>query len=372
MNGVTAATTARRSACLLAPGSTSDWAAPTGGYRYDRQMVAALRAAGWAIEVRHLPGTWPWPDTAALAAAEAQTTALADGTLVVADGLAFGALGAVVAPQADRLRWVALVHHPLHLETGLTDTQRRHLHAAECRALKHARQVIVTSARTARDVAAMGVAPQRIAVVEPGIEHPPAPPRPPGPRQPGPVRLLCVATLTPRKGHALLLQALAGLDMQGLPDWELHAVGSPTRDPATAAALAAQARAGALASRVHWHGEVDDAALHAHYADADLLVLPSLHEGYGMVVAEALAAGLPVLASSAGALAQTLPEGAGWQVPPGDVPALQAALARCIADPALRAHAAAGAAAAARQLPGWRAQAERFADVLGSVPGCRP
>ena len=365
MIGVTAAATARRSACLLAPGSAADWAAPTGGYRYDRQMVAALRDAGWTIDLRHLAGTWPWPDAAALAAAAAQVAALADGTLVVADGLAFGALDAVVAPHAERLRWVALVHHPLHLETGLDDTRRQQLHACEGRALRHARQVVVTSARTARDVAAMGVAPARIAVVEPGTERPPAPP---GPRRPGPVRLLCVATLTPRKGHALLLQALAELAGLALPAWELHAVGSPTRDPATAAALVAQARVSALAGRVHWHGEVDEATLQAHYAAADLLVLPSLHEGYGMVVAEALAAGVPVLASSAGALAQTLPEAAGWQVPPGDVPALRAALARCIAEPALRARLAAGAAAAGRQLPGWPAQAARLADLLEAVP----
>ncbi len=368
----THAAAARRSASLLVPGGPADWATPTGGYRYDRQMVAALTEAGWSLDLRHLAGTWPRPDTAALAAAATQVVALADGTLVVADGLAYGVLDEVVAPHAERLRWVALVHHPLHLETGLDDAQRRQLHERERRALQLARQVIVTSVHTARDVAAMGVAPARIAVVEPGTDRPSAHlgAQRSGPRRPGPVRLLCVATLTPRKGHALLLRALSGLAGPAGPasvDWELHCVGSPTRDPATAAAVMAQAREPALARRVHWHGEVDDAALQAHYAAADLLVLPSLHEGYGMVVAEALGAGLPVLASHAGALAQTLPAGAGWQVPPGDVPALQAALARLIADPALRAQLAAGAAEAGQRLPGWREQAARFAVVLENL-----
>jgi glycosyltransferase involved in cell wall biosynthesis len=178
------------------------------------------------------------------------------------------------------------------------------------------------------------------------------------------VRLLCVATVTPRKGHALLLQALAGLKPL---NWQLHCVGSLTRDPATRAAVRALARDSGLADRIIWHGEVDAAALQAQYAAADLLVLASLHEGYGMVVAEALAAGLPVLATDAGALAQTLPPAAGWRVPAGDVPALQAALQTLVSDSALRARLAAGARAAGRLLPDWATQAARFAAVLDSV-----
>jgi hypothetical protein len=118
---------------------------------------------------------------------------------------------------------------------------------------------------------------------------------------------------------------------------------------------------------VWWHGEVDAATLQTHYAAADLLVLPSLHEGYGMVVAEALAAGLPVLASRAGALAHTVPAGAGLLVPPGDATALQSALARLITEPGLRTHLAAGARAAAGRLPTWAQQAARFAAVLKDV-----
>jgi glycosyltransferase involved in cell wall biosynthesis len=317
---------------------------------------------------------------------------LPSGTRVLADGLAFGAIGAnggmgdIVAAHAERLRWVALVHHPLHLETGLAPALRQQLLASETRALRFARRVVVTSAHTAGDVAAMGVAPERIAVVEPGTDAWPQRPAgatghaidetsvdaDPGTAAPkaGPVRLLCVATVTQRKGHALLLQALAGLNaLPGLPwmNWELHCVGSLTRDPATAAHVQALAQQSGLADRVVWHGEVSAAALQSQYAAADLLVLASLHEGYGMVVAEALAAGLPVLASEAGALAQTLPAQAGWRVPAGDVPALQAALHQLISDSALRARLAAAARAAGRQLPDWPTQAARFAAVLDSV-----
>lgn len=360
-----------RALCFLIPG---DWSTPTGGFGYDRRLAQALAAAGWSVDVRRLDGAWPVPDAAALARARAVLADIADGSTVLADSLAFGVLGEVVAAHAARLRWVALLHHPLHLETGLAAATRQRLLESESRALSFARQVVVTSPRTAQDVAAMGVPAAQIAVVEPGTDAwPQAPTGLPAQlgapdRKDGPVRLLCVATVTPRKGHALLLQALARLQQPPCVSWELHCVGSLARDAATATRVQAMAREPALANRVVWHGEVDATALQAHYAAADVLVLASLHEGYGMVVAEALAAGLPVLASDAGALAQTLPAQAGWRVPPGDVPALQAALQRLINEPALRARLAAGAREAGRRLPDWSTQAARFAAVLDGLP----
>jgi glycosyltransferase involved in cell wall biosynthesis len=345
-----------RACCFLIPG---DWNTPTGGYTYDRRIVLALREAGWAVEVRRLDGAWPYPSTGELDAASACIDTLADGTLVVADGLAFGALAEVVAPHAARLRWVALVHHPLHLETGSSDAARQRLRQNETCALRHARRVLVTSQHTAADVAVMGVSTERIAVVEPGTD---AVDIPAASARSGPLRLLCVATLTARKGHSLLLQALAGLAHL---DWELHSVGSATRDPVTAAGLLALAAP--LGERVVWHGEVDAQALHAHYAAADVFVLASLHEGYGMVVTEALAHGLAVVASDAGALAQTLPTHAGLQVPAGEVAPLQAALSRVLSDAALRERLGAGARAAAGQLPSWAVQAAHFANALEAV-----
>jgi glycosyltransferase involved in cell wall biosynthesis len=351
----------RRECHVLIPG---DEFTPTGGFSYDRRLVRALREAGWWVDGRRLHGDWPAANTQALAAAAAQVEALPDDALVVADGLAFGAMPGLAQAHAERLRWVALVHHPLHLETGLDATTRGSLRAGEAQALQCARQVVVTSASTAMDVAAMGVPAARIAVVEPGTDLVPQAQRQPAAGPERAVQLLCVATLTPRKGHALLLQALSHL---GALNWVLHNVGSLTRDAGTAARVLALSQTPALAGRVFLHGEVDDAALQAHYAAADALVLPSLHEGYGMVVAEALAAGLPVLASSAGALSQTLPQDAGLSVPPGDAAALQDALARLIADPALRDRLAAGARAAGKRLPTWPQQAARFAAVLDDV-----
>lgn len=342
---------------FLVPG---DWHFPTGGYTYDRRIAGALRDGGHSVTAHSLAGCWPYPSAADLAAADHTLAHLPDHSVVVADGLAFGAMPTLAAAHAHRLRWVALVHHPLHLETGLSPTQRQHLLNAETQALQHARRVVVTSTATASDVIAMGVPAAQVEVVEPGTDRVWMPNRPH--ERGGPLRLLCVATLTPRKGHGLLLSALADL---GHLNWELHNVGSATRDPATAETLRAQAAP--MAQRVFWHGELDAQTLHTHFASADVFVLASLHEGFGMVVTEALAYGLPVVASNAGALAQTLPQDAGLSVAAGDVPALRLALEQVISHKIIRERLAAGARAAAANLPSWPQQATRLMAALTNL-----
>lgn len=364
---------------LLVPG---DWRTLTGGYRYDRRLAESLRARGATVDWLRLDGAWPWPDEATLAEARRAIAALPDGACVVADGLAFGVLDEVVAPHARRLRWLALVHHPLHLETGLDAAAAHQLRERETAALRHAWRVVAVSGQTARDVAELGVPVERITVVEPGNDAPASPTAAPGPGRSGAVggtdtaagsgdasggvQLLCVATLTARKAHGVLLDALSGLLDH---PWTLHCVGSAEREPALAAALRARTASGPLAQRVHWHGELSGEALQARYASADLFVLASLHEGFGMVITEALMHGLPIVASRAGALADTVPAAAGLLVPPGDPIAWRAALATALIDRPLRERWAEGARQAARALPSWDRQAARFEGVLDSLMG---
>jgi glycosyltransferase involved in cell wall biosynthesis len=351
---------------LLVPG---DLRTPTGGYGYDRRLAESLAAMGWAVSVLRIDGTWPWPTEATRAEARERIAALPDGACVVADGLAFGVLADVVAPHAQRLHWVALVHHPLHLETGLDAPRAQALREQEAAALALAQRVIVTSARTVADVQALGVPRERVGVVEPGTDPvAPAPRRTVSEGEGEGVQLLCVATLVPRKDHALLLRVLATLTAL---DWTLHCVGSPTRDPALAQQLMASTASGPLAGRVHWHGELADAALQARYAAADVFVLASRHEGFGMVINEALVHGLPIVASRGGALADTVPGSAGLRVPVGDEAAWRAGLTAVITDSALRARLADGARAAAARLPSWAEQAARLADAIAPLQAAR-
>ncbi len=341
---------------LLLPGSLADL---TGGTGYDRRIVGGLRAQGHAVQVHRLDRGFPLPTPAALAAAELVLAGLPDGAPTVVDGLAFGAMPEPAARHAARLRLVALVHHPLALETGLSAAQAAALRASETRALGHARRVVVTSRSTARLLADYGVPAARVRVVEPGTD--PAPLAPGSVGGGGALRLLCVGSVTPRKGHLSLVAALEGLAHL---DWQLDCVGSLMRDPATVAALRERIRALGLRGRVRLRGELSCTELDAHYARADLFVLASRFEGYGMAYAEALARGLPVLGTAVGAVPDTVPAEAGILVAPDSVGALHQALARLLRDAGLRRRLAAGAARARRYLPDWTAAATRFAEAI--------
>lgn len=333
----------QRAVVLAYPG---DLATRTGGYTYDRRAFAALEGRGWRVRHLSLSGSFPFPDAAALAAADKALAALADGTTVVVDGLAFGAMPKVARNHERRLDLLALVHHPLSLETGLAPADAARLRAGEHAALARARRVIATSPATARTLAqAFAVPPRRVAVAVPGVD-----PAPVATGSGGRPRLLCVGTITPRKGHLVLVEALAGLrDL----DWDLVCAGSPDRDPTTAAAVREAISRHDLDDRVTLAGELDDAALAAAYAGADLLVSASLFEGYGMALAEALARGLPIVASSGGAVAETVPPDAGLLVLPGDAPALVSALRRILTEPRLRQRLRDGALLARERLPRW-------------------
>jgi glycosyltransferase involved in cell wall biosynthesis len=331
-------------------------ATPTGGYAYDRRIIAGLAGRGWQAEVVSLGEGFPHPDEATRTAARARLAALPPGPVVV-DGLALGVLPEGAKALQGRL--IALVHHPLALESGLSAAQAAALRASERAALAPARRVVVTSAATADLLAAdYGVPKERIAVIEPGTDRPAARPRAPR----ATVALLAVGAVVPRKGYDLLVTALATLT--DLP-WRLSIVGDLNRSPPTAHALAdAIARRG-LGDRIALLGAVAPEQLDTLYADADLFVLPSRFEGYGMAYAEAMAHGLPVVATRAGAIPDTVPPQAGVLVPPEDVPALAAALRRLIEDRSARE--AFAAAARALQFPSWDEQAARFAHILDEV-----
>jgi glycosyltransferase involved in cell wall biosynthesis len=253
---------------------------------------------------------------------------------------------------------VALVHHPLALESGLDSDRAHALVMTERAALAAACHVVTTSRTTAGAlVRDYGVAPERITVVVPGTDAVPTASGSGSQR----LALLSVGTLVPRKGHDLLLAALATL--QDLP-WHLTIVGDAHRDPATAKALHDAALRAGLAGRVVFAGAVDATQLSAHYVRADLFVLASRHEGFGMAFAEALAYGLPLLGTTAGAIPEAVPAGAGMLVPPDDLPALTAALRVLLSDQAVRKQLAASARAAAAALPPWHASAAVLAGVL--------
>lgn len=335
---------------VVLPGDVDDPAAPSGGNVYDRRVCRGL-----AGRVRELAvhGSWPRPDSAARAELGRALAALPDGAVVLADGLVVCGVPEVVVPQAARLRLAVLVHMPLADDPGLPAEVAEDLDVRERETLRAAAAVVTTSPWAARRLARHhGIA--RVAVVPPGAD--------PAPLAPGAgdaSRLLCVASVTRLKGQDLLVEALATLDSP----WSCVCAGALGRDPAYVERLRQLIGRLGLAGRVRLAGPLIGDDLAAAYAGAGLVVLPSRAETYGMVVTEALARGVPVLAAAAGGLPETL-GGDGLLVPPDDVPALAGALRRWLAEPALRAGRRAAARRRRAELTGWDTTSELMAGVL--------
>lgn len=347
-----------RRVVFAAPG---DLTTPTGGYAYDRRIIAGLRALRWRTEVLDLGDGFPFPSADTRAAARARLAALPTGRPIVIDGLAFGALPDVAMQLSASHRVIALVHHPLAEESGLSPADAEALRASERQALACARGVIVTSPFTGRLIVSdYGVPVDRVKIVRPGNDRA-AQARADAE---APITMLAIGAATPRKGYDVLMAASALL--LDLP-WRLVIVGDLGRDAGATARLNADIARFNLGDRVLLTGAVSAERLEAHYASADLFVLASRFEGYGMAFAEAIAHGLPVVGTTAGAIPETVPASAGLLAPPNDVGAFSVALRRLIEDSAERRRLAASARAAAAALPTWERSAELFSQAIEAV-----
>ncbi|MEM8662873.1 MAG: glycosyltransferase family 4 protein, partial [Pseudomonadota bacterium] len=313
---------------------------PTGGYRYDRAVLGGLRAAGHDVTHLRLGVGFPFPSPAELDDAAAQLAAVPASQVLIVDGLAFGAMPAAQL-AAVKAKMVALVHHPLALETGLAPAQAATLEASERAALPFAQHVVVTSPHTADTlVAQFGVERTGVTVALPGLsrrwgETVRAPVSPP--------LVVSVGSVSPRKGFDVLIDALAGLREMA---WRCEIVGSLAREGETAQALFAQVARLGLSERIAFRGALEEAQIGALYGAASVFALATRYEGFGMVFAEAMAAGLPIVGTTGGAVPGVVPPQAGRLVPPDDAPAFAAALGEVLSDADLRAQLGEGARAA--------------------------
>jgi glycosyltransferase involved in cell wall biosynthesis len=334
----------------------------TGGTIYDRKVIEALREDGWWVEVLEWPGSFPFPNEDDRLEVAASLAALPDNALVLIDGLALGTLPGLARLERDRLRLAALVHHPLALETGLSPMMATTFASEELDALSSVRAVIVTSGTTAAIVqGAFGVPAEKITVAHPGVDKPETPR---GARRPGPVRIFSMGSISPRKAHHVLVEALARIEDL---DWTCAIAGGLEREPEVAEALIGQIAMLGLGERVKLVGEVDEDQAARLYADADIFALASVYEGYGMVFAEAQAHGLPIVATTGGAIPEAVGDDAGLLVPPNDAEAFAEALGRLISEPELRRKAAEASAEVGAGLPGWNQTAALVAKALDSL-----
>ena len=345
---------------VVVPGGIDDPARPSGGNVYDRRICNGLAALGWDVTEHKVDGGWPWPDDDAHRALGRVIAEVPDGAVVLIDGLIASTVPAVLVPHAQRLVLVVLVHLPLG--DGPPGHQVADARSSECAVLAAATAVVTTSA-WARELLLdrYPLRPENVAVAEPGAD--------PAELTPGTVdggQLLCVAAVTPHKGHDVLLAALAAV--RELP-WRCVLVGTLDRDPDFADLLHRRAHECGIGDRIWFAGPRTGDELDRAYAAADVLVVPSLGETYGMAVTEALARGLPVIATAVGGLPHTLGRTAdggrpGLLVAPGDAPALAAALSNWLGDAELRSGLRMAAQERRATLAGWPVTVERVAQIL--------
>lgn len=344
-----------------------DGGRPTGGSLYDRRLVAALGGLGRPARLVPVAGDWPAADAGARTRLRTALGEPAPGRTVVLDGLVGCAAPGVVGDAVRRGVPVhLLVHLPLPAETGLDPGAAARLARAEAAALAAATGVLTTSTWAARDLSRR-YGTTDVAVAEPGA--------PRGPVSAGSAvpRLVCVASLTPRKNQLLLLQALAPLS--GLP-WTLELVG-PAGGPAYGQRLRAAVRELPDASRVRLHGPLHGPALERLWTGADLLLLPSSAETYGMVVTEALGHGVPAVVGAGTGAVEALDGGPapaaaprpGAALPPDDPSAWTGALRAWLTDPAVREQWRSAALARRARLRGWEDTARDVLTAIGRPLG---
>ncbi|HEX2104803.1 MAG TPA: glycosyltransferase family 4 protein [Solirubrobacteraceae bacterium] len=348
---------------VVVPEGIDDPARPSGGNAYDRRVCRGLAALAWTVHEHAVAGAWPRPGAAEHAALARAVRRIPDGAVVLLDGLIASAAPQELVPQARRLRQVVLVHMPLgHRppagEAGAVRAREREVLAA-------AAAVVTTSAWTRRRLGELYSLPaDRVHVAEPGVDTAGL-----APGTPAGDALLCVAAVTPDKGHDVLLDALAAAtDLS----WRCACVGSLDRDPAFADAVRRRARDAGLGDRVRFAGPRTGPELDRAYAAADLLVLASQAEAYGMVVTEALARGVPVLAAEVGGVTEALGHAEdgtrpGLLVPPGNRAALGAALRSWLGDAELRGRLRRAARERRASLRGWPATTSVLAGVLAGA-----
>ncbi|HZC71624.1 MAG TPA: glycosyltransferase family 4 protein [Jatrophihabitans sp.] len=346
-----------RTVHVIVPDAIDDPARPSGGNRYDRRLCSGLAAAGWQVSEHAVPDAWPRLGAAGARVAQRVVAELPDGAVVLVDGLIASAGAQVFVPAAGRLSLVVLLHMPL----GEGPPGR----AAEAAVLSAARAVIATSGWTRdRLLADYPLAADAVHVAAPGVD--------PAPRASGSAhggQLVCVAAVAPHKGQDVLVAALTALADQ---PWRCVCVGPLDGDPAFVARVRRAIDAAGLSDRLHLAGPLTGAALEQAYCAADVLVHPSRGETYGMVVTEALARGVPVIAAASGGLPDALgraPDGArpGMLVPPDDAGALTVALRDWLTDQGTRHRLRHAALARRATLPSWAATTEQVAGVLSAA-----
>jgi glycosyltransferase involved in cell wall biosynthesis len=333
--------------------SVGDTGRLTGGYRYNARVIGGLRARG--VEVDEVIPCGASPEEQGAASGDDPLHDHREYDVIVVDALS----RIVICAHLDGWRAdrpvVALIHELQSLAGPPKDAKLERFYE---RPLLRADALITVSGHGAGILRSRGVPAERIRVVHPGSDaHEPGVKNPTTRDTSGP-RVLCVAQWIPRKGVLELARTWGMIRSEGAV---LEFIGEVDADPDYSARV--REIIGDDASVVV-RGPVGDAEVRSAYGTADVFALPSRYEGYGVVYAEALRFGLPIVACDVGPVPKLVGAEAALLVSPDDPAALADTLERVTGDPALRTRMSRAARRRAAGLPRWEDTARGFHEVL--------
>jgi glycosyltransferase involved in cell wall biosynthesis len=280
----------------------------TGGHLYNMHIINGLKNKNYSVSLQAAGGKWdnkegidkmcrlylqkiPW------------------GSCIIIDSLILASLTNLVRKSMDRFKFLGLIHLPVSydIKTGIHGK----LSEDELGALNHMHRLVVTGGFTFDLLCNAGIDPRKITIIQPGTDQ--------FPRKAQyarvPSNLLCIANYSALKAQDVLIRALSRLKTR---NWTLHLYGDTDRDPEYTSFLRSLILYLGLESRIIVHRIVERQNISKVFLEADLFILPSLFESYGMVLSESLAHGIPVISTLAGNIRNTVPEGMGILIEPGN------------------------------------------------------
>jgi glycosyltransferase involved in cell wall biosynthesis len=326
----------------------------TGGYLYNSHMINGLKVMGHTVFV--LGTDWQWKDGESLEKiCRFNLEKLPHGTCVVVDSIILASLHHIVQEFRERLIFLGLIHLPSSYD--ISSGVRGELSGEELTALKQVHQVIVTGRFTFELLCNDGLNPSKIRIVEPGTDLFPRKKR----YKPVPSELLCISNYSALKAQDVLIRALNRLKAR---DWTLHLYGDADRDKEYSAFVRSLIQLQTMENRIIMHGIVERDEISTVYLDADLFVMPSLFESYGMALTESLAHGIPVVTTLAGNIPYTVPAGMGILIEPANEEQLAEAICTLLDDPQKYSNLCVAASQYYRQVRSWEQAVTDFEMII--------
>lgn len=326
----------------------------TGGYLYNTHIINGLKGMGHRVDI--LGTDWHWKDSDSLEKiCRYNLEKLPHGTCIVVDSLLLASLHHIVQEFGDRLMFLGLIHLPASYD--ILSGVHGELAVEELVALNHMRRVIVTGRFTFDLLCNAGLDSDKIRIVEPGTER--------FPRKKQyklvPSELLYIANYSALKAQDVLIRALCRITAW---DWTLHLYGDMERDREYTASVRSLIQQLKMEHKIIMHGIVERLEISSVFLNADLFVMPSLFESYGMALSESLAHGLPVVTTSAGNIPYTVPAGMGLLTEPGDEEQLADAIRSLFDDPARYSALCSAASQYNKQVRSWEKAVADFETIL--------